>query len=394
MPFEDELGKALHNTGGTFHVDQRALVAGGLARGRKKLARRRAALVTGSALTVALVAAGGLYAVRTPERPVADRATEVAKTDAYRHFEVTAEQMEHILENGMERSGIARTSPRVEGSGSTGPATPAKASMTFGDGWGEAIVTVSVRRVDPADPGLRKLLVCPPEKGSPYEECTNQPGDRAVKGYTEAGKAGGVKKWAVTMVSPNGYLIELATQNVQVSGSVSPKGRNPRMSPGKLRHLGMFVDASLTPAGEPNAFGTVEPGAAAEPGDILPILKSLLPERLTVYSEGGTGADGHVVVSDGKGGMTYIEAVRVAGDKDFWSETLPDGTKVGTQRVPAQRPGVVRWRADALRVNGLRMAVSAYNAPTPTSAKRGAEPLITMGELKAIALSRTWLAAR
>ncbi|MER7111110.1 hypothetical protein [Streptomyces sp. NPDC000229] len=395
MPFEDELGKALHNTGGTFSVNQRGLVEGGLARGRKKLARRRVAMVTGSALTVALVAVGGLYAVRPSEEDGAGDRTAAATTpEAYRHFEVTAEEMRNIFENGMNRTGIAKIRPRVEGSGSTDPATPAKASMTFEDGWGEAVVTVSVRRVDPSDAKLKKLLACPPKKGSPYEECTNQPGDRAVKGYTESGKAGGVKKWEVTMVSPNGYLIELATQNVQVAGAVSPKGRNPRMNPGKLRHLGMFVDASFTPAGEPNTFGTVKPGSAAEPGDILPILKSLLPERLNVSSEGGNGAEGHVVVTDGNGGVTYIEAVRVAGDKEFWSETLSDGTKVGTQRVPAQEPGVVRWRADALRVNGLRMAVSAYNAPTPTSAKRGAEPLITMEELKAIALSRTWLVAR
>ncbi|MGA5166411.1 MULTISPECIES: hypothetical protein [Streptomyces] len=393
MPFEDELGKALHNAGGAFSTGQRALVEGGLARGRKKLARRRVAMVAGSALTVAVVATGGLYAVRTPEKDGTERAAQVATTDAYRHFEVTAEEMENILENGMGRAGIAIVKPRTEGRGSTEPARAGTASLTFGDGWGEATVDLSVRRVDPADPALKKLITCPPKKGSPFEECTNQPGDRAVKGYTEAGKAGGVKKWALTMVSPNGYLIELATQNVQVSGDVSPKGRNPRMNPGKLRHLAMFVDASFTPEGEPNTFGTVEPGAAAEPGDILPILKSLLPKRLKVYSEGGTGAGGHVVVADGQGNETYIEAGRNLEDI-AWTETLPDRTKVATRRLTAQEPGVVRWRVDMLRVNGLQMLVSAYNAPSPKSAKRGAEPLITMEELKAIALSRTWLVAR
>ncbi|MET9112867.1 MULTISPECIES: hypothetical protein [Streptomyces] len=51
-------------------------------------------------------------------------------------------------------------------------------------------------------------------------------------------------------------------------------------------------------------------------------------------------------------------------------------------------------RADALRVNGLWMSLTAYNAPSPTSTKRGAEPTVTLDELKAMAVSRAWLLAR
>lgn len=58
MPFEDELGKALQDTGGTFTADRRDLIEGGMTRGRRRLARRRAGAVTGSTLAVVLLATG------------------------------------------------------------------------------------------------------------------------------------------------------------------------------------------------------------------------------------------------------------------------------------------------------------------------------------------------
>ncbi|WP_406010964.1 hypothetical protein OG440_36155 [Streptomyces sp. NBC_00637] len=398
MPFEDELGKVLRDTAGTFAADRRSLAEGSLVRGRRRLARLRASAVAGSALAVALVATAGvqLGGGQDGEGKVGDLASTPPPGSAYGHFAVTAEDMENILQNGMGNAGIAVGHPKLRATGSTEASRPATASIDFEDGFGAARVTLSVRRVDPAEQDLEDLIACPPEADSPYEECTTEPDNRAVKGYTEAGKAGGIKKWAVTMLSPGGYVIELATTNVTstINPVSEPVTRNPRMTPGKLRHLAMFVDGSFTPAGEPNSLGTLEPGTPAEPGDILPLLKDLLPKRFHIYSEGGDGVEGHVVVTDTSGKRTYIEAVRIAGDKESWNETLSDGTKVGTRQLPGEQPGVVQLRVDALRVNGLWMSVSAYNAPTPKSKKSGAAPLITTEELRTIAISRSWLLAR
>ncbi|WP_425247025.1 hypothetical protein [Streptomyces sp. NEAU-NA10] len=399
MRFEDELGKALRDTAGAFTADRRSLAEGSLARGRRRVARRRASVVGGSALAVALLATAGaqLGGQHGDDKARGDHASTPSLAGDYGHFAVTADDMKNILENGMGQSGIVHLHEKVRGTGSSDRARPATATFDFEDGWGAARVTLSVRRVDPAEQDLKKLITCPPQKGSPYEECTTQPDNRAVKGYTEAGKAGGVKKWAVTMVSPNGYLIEVATYNVPTAkkAASAPLSRNPRMTPGKLRYLAMFVDGSFTRDGEPNSFGTVDPGSAAQPGDILPVLKSLLPKRLDIHSEGGNGAQGYVVVGNPKTGeRTYIEAQRIAGDKEFWTETLADGTKVGTRRIPGKQPGVVQLRVDALRVNGLWISVSAYNAPSPASRRSGTQHLITAEELKAIATSRTWLLAR
>jgi hypothetical protein len=399
MDFEDELAQALRRTAGAVTTDRRSLAEGSLTRGRRRLARRRAGVVAGSTLAVVLVATAGLRLNAPHSGDGPDRGEQAATprpAGDYRHFAVSAQEMKNILHNGMNRAGIAVAHPELQATGSTDRARPATASIDFEDGWGAARVTLSVRRVDPSQPALKKQITCPTAKGSPYEECTQQPDNRVVKGYTQAGKAGGVKEWAVTMLSTSGYLIDVTTHNLPAARQTkaSSVSRDPRMNPGKLRYLARFVDGSFTGDGEANPLGTLKPGTEAEQGEILPVLKSLLPHRLHITSEGGTGAEGHVVVIDrATGHRTYIQATRVAGDKEIWNRTLPDGTKVGTRQSSGQQPGVVQLRADALRVNGLWMSLTAYNAPTPASRHSGATPLITTEELTSIATSRTWLLA-
>src|SRR5690242_9837810 len=56
--FEERLGGALHQAGGAYETDRRALVTAGEARGHRLLLRRRAAVVGGVA-SVALMGLGG-----------------------------------------------------------------------------------------------------------------------------------------------------------------------------------------------------------------------------------------------------------------------------------------------------------------------------------------------
>ncbi|MFD4374218.1 hypothetical protein ACFWPY_21890, partial [Streptomyces sp. NPDC058527] len=70
--FAGELGSVLRSTGESFGLEGRPeLVSGGLARGRRRLLRRRLA-VTGGALALAGIGVGGVYAgsVLTPEQSV------------------------------------------------------------------------------------------------------------------------------------------------------------------------------------------------------------------------------------------------------------------------------------------------------------------------------------
>ncbi|MBT1190245.1 hypothetical protein HET69_41330 [Streptomyces sp. CJ_13] len=61
MPFEDELGNALRRAGDDFTTDGHALVEAGERRGRRLVARRRAAVFGVSVLALGAIATGGAY---------------------------------------------------------------------------------------------------------------------------------------------------------------------------------------------------------------------------------------------------------------------------------------------------------------------------------------------
>ncbi|MFE5852369.1 hypothetical protein ACFQ61_04000 [Streptomyces sp. NPDC056500] len=388
MSFEDEMSDAFRRTGEEFRLrDAGTLVEGGLTRGHRRVARRRVA-VTAGVLAVALATGGGLY-VGSKER-----------TDtAAKPFKVSAPQIENILDNAIQQMGLAVEDRRLSGRGSSTALTPARASVNYDDGWGRASTVLTVRRVDATDPSLTDLITCPPEGSSPYEECTTRPGDRVVKGYTDAGRAGGVKKWVVTMVSTKGYLIEIATSNVKASPGdrkgEAPQSRNPRLGAPKLRLMAAFVESSFTREGAPNKFGTTLYGSESDSGDFVAMIKYLLPKRFQVVSQGDGDVSGHVVVKEGNSPeRTYIEVTRTAAVLEGQVRNLPHGIKVGTQELPGREPGVVQLRADALWPNYMSISVSAYNATSPKSGKSAAEPMITMDELTNIAADGVWHVAR
>ncbi|MFJ8011615.1 hypothetical protein [Streptomyces sp. NPDC096339] len=62
MSFEDQLGEALRRAGDGFTTDRHALVEAGERRGRRLVARRRAAVIGGSVLSLALIGGVGAYA--------------------------------------------------------------------------------------------------------------------------------------------------------------------------------------------------------------------------------------------------------------------------------------------------------------------------------------------
>ncbi|WP_051858914.1 hypothetical protein [Streptomyces xanthophaeus] len=61
MPFEDELGEALRRAGDGFTADRHALVDAGERRGRRLVARRRASVIGGSVLALAVIGTAGAW---------------------------------------------------------------------------------------------------------------------------------------------------------------------------------------------------------------------------------------------------------------------------------------------------------------------------------------------
>lgn len=131
------------------------------------------------------------------------------------------------------------------------------------------------------------------------------------------------------------------------------------------------------------------------------VLESLLPKTgLTVTGRGGSGDYAYVVLDDGKG----ASLVQVNAQKDMGSAlaarfgagnvtTLPDGTKVVAEEQPGEKGGanVVMWTVDTLRPDGRRISISAFNTGSQNKPATRKEPVLTMEQLKQMALDPKWV---
>lgn len=71
---------------------------------------------------------------------------------------------------------------------------------------------------------------------------------------------------------------------------------------------------------------------------------------------------------------------------------LPDGTRVLAEQKSGEKggSGVVWWTIDTLRPDGRRVVVSAFNTGDQSKAATRAKPILTMEQIKAIALDPKW----
>lgn len=129
------------------------------------------------------------------------------------------------------------------------------------------------------------------------------------------------------------------------------------------------------------------------------ILTDTLPTRLHVSQASGSEGFGHVVVNDGRGkSLVAVNVQQWRPDapamKQLFekSETLPDGTRVATRQGPASGDGhsAIAWTVDTFRRNGLRVVISAVNAPAYHLPASREQPAIPIKELKEIALVAAW----
>ncbi|MFE6226701.1 MULTISPECIES: hypothetical protein [unclassified Streptomyces] len=419
--FADELGPALRATGESFALDGRPeLVAGGLARGRRRLLRRRLA-VTGGALALAAVGVGGVYAgsVVTPDQDSGKASVAAApKTGAAPSPESGGEPASESLKPGEAEIPLARIADvvkahtpagewRIEGIEGTGQGI----SGTYDDGDGEAAFGVFLSRAGTNPEAGAEMVTCPEKVYVPYDDCDTgrlPDGSRwmVLQGYEYPDKREETKNWRATLLTKEGFLVDVNEWNAPAQKGAAVSRENPPFSAAQLQAL-VTTDAWRpllaqlpklpTAAGKPGQVRTPPPQITG--GSVPATLRSLLPKGLTVADEGGEGEFGFVVVDDGKG--TSLVQVNVQYGMDdvahdlFGSgdvTTLPDGRKVKLTQQPGEKggEGVVWWTADTMRKDGFRVVVSAFNSGAQHEAATRAEPALTMEQLKAIALDPKW----
>ncbi|MFD6758830.1 hypothetical protein [Streptomyces roseolus] len=428
--FLGEFGSALRATGEGFPVDSRPeLVSGGLARGRRRLLRRRLA-VTGGALALAAIGAGGVYAgsVVTPAEQ-ADKASAAAPSRGGGVTPTPDQQAVATPDAGTLKPGeaeipLSRIADVLKANTPAGnwrfdnlDGTGQGVSGYFDDGRGEAAVRAFLSRAGRTPEAGADMVTCPEKAYVPHDDCeAGRLGDGSrwmvFQGYEYPDKREETKNWRATLLTEDGFLVDVSEYNAPAEKGAEISRENPPFSAAQLKSL-VTAEAwrPLLKQIPPLPTAPAKPGKVGAPGKVRQAppqitgngvtntLRALLPKGLTVVDKGGEGEFGFVVVDDGKGkslvqinvqyGMDEV-ADQLYGSGDV--TTLPDGRKVKLIQQPGEKggEGVVWWTADTMTKDGFRVVVGAFNTGAQHEAATRAEPALTLEQLKAIALDPKW----
>ncbi|MFD7031928.1 hypothetical protein ACFWAR_28265 [Streptomyces sp. NPDC059917] len=486
MPFEDELGAALRSAGDGFVPGRPDLVAAGERRGRRLLARRRASVVGGSALALAVVGSVGAYgsgliAVGTASdnranvaaAPLPNTQTAAASSPSAGQpgGGVTAARLIEIYRQLLTGGRVSDTAATVPSGSDQSP--NAAVAGVYDDGKGRAAISVGLSRTDPHGQAAEDMLKCPDRKVVPYDACTLETlsdGARlnVFQGYEYPDKREPTKLWRAILVTREGYQVDVSEWNAPAEKGQPVTRTNPPLTKAQLKAFttstlwrqvasrlpapqqaspgtasaadtgtaaapgastgtstGTGTTAGATPdrakdaggstAGAPQPSGgtaqTPDPGDAgrgdsdaesAHYGRTLAVLESLVPKSgVKVLRRAGQPGFGSLVLDDGKGASLVQVNVQEGMGEDLKDRfngpgvvVLPDGTRVLAEQKAGEKggAGVLWWSVDTLRPDGRRVVVSAFNTGDQGKAATRAKPLLTMAQIKAIALDPKWFA--
>ncbi|MFC7977430.1 hypothetical protein ACPCAE_18085 [Streptomyces cinereoruber] len=406
--FEEELGTVLRRTGDGFAADdRRELVEGGLRRGRRRLARRRLA-VTGSALALVAMAAGGVYggllfgptgpvdtaSVAAPPKPTSATEPPGPLPDTAR---IPVKEAAAVLKAHTPAGQWTIDNENGLGQGVLG---------VYDDGHGKAAVTVLLSRsYGPGEAG-EGMVTCPDKAHDPDVECTTEklPGVgrlMLLQGYEYPDRREETKDWRATLLTEDGFIVDVNEYNAAAEKGAPVSRENPPFTLAQLKAL-VTADAwrpLLAKLTEPPRR-TTPPSAPGEPSAeaLQATLRSLLPKSVKVKDKGGQSGYGYVVVDDGKG-RSFVEINVQTGMDDvadhlraIGATTLPDGRLVGVTQEAAEKggDGVVARTVDTLTPEGFRVVITNLNSDGYRAPATRAEPALTVDQLKAIALSPKW----
>ncbi|MGW0753000.1 hypothetical protein [Streptomyces sp. NPDC002587] len=420
MPFEDELGEALRRAGDGFTADRLALADAGEQRGRRLVARRRAAVVGGSVLALAVIGTAGAYSggllggsrsgsgpgridvAAPPTLPSsgsgknggADPNLKGSGTGA-----VTADQLLAVLQELLPGGKLTGTQAR-------GSDQSPMVSGVYDDGGGKAAISVGLSRVDPNGSNARELTRCGDKNIQEYDDCTTEQladGSRLLlyKGYEYPDRRVDTKVWRAALVTPQGFMVDASEWNASAEKDAPLSRPDPPLTTAQLKTL--VTSALWHPALNDLRPAEVERAAPPESSGALRYTRpEAALERLAadhgipVASKGGQDSSyGYVVLDDGKGKslvqLNVSDGESTSGFTGAGVTALPDGTRVKVTQRPAEKGrGVVEWTVDTLRKNGLRVAVSAYNTANQSGAATREAPALTLEQLKELVLAPGW----
>ncbi|MCX5361064.1 hypothetical protein OG864_20365 [Streptomyces sp. NBC_00124] len=397
-PFEDRVAAELRDAVGQFDADPHALTTAGLARGRRLRLRRRAAVVGGAA-SLALVGVGGALLLPGGGSDP-DPSSVASKPSATATVPPVSGQ--GLISTLKEQLGYGKFSQET----GRGTADAPYAWLVWDDGDGGSVVSVNMERVEPGTEQTRQWTECPDKTFTPYDSCRTSRLDngsvlRILQGYEYPDKREPTKHWSADLVTPRGQHVAVYEWNAEAEKGSPVTREDPPLDAAELKKL-VTAPAWLTAVDaipKEDKSSLASPEETAPTTDIRKTLVDLLPDGLTPVSRGGDESGwGYVVVDDGKGKSLVEINVQpnmgdLLGESIFeGAEEVGDGTMLITREDAGDKgvSGTVRWTVDTVRINGLRVVVSALNAGGPHDAPSRDKPALTMEQLKKIALSSKW----
>ncbi|MFJ8310862.1 MULTISPECIES: hypothetical protein [unclassified Streptomyces] len=405
MPFEDRLGEAMRHTGDSFELEHRRdLVETGLVRGRRRLARRRTAAVAGSVLALAAVGLGSAYAGGLVGGTGPDASVAAPPKPTQQSGDSSGEQMVALFKSLLPAGTLTEETGR--GAGGPGGLGAPYASAVFDDGKGAGLVSLGVSRVDPGSESGSQQVTCPAPSATGYDACKAEKladGSRYMlfQGYEYPDRREPTKSWRAVLLTPDGALVDASEWNAPAEKGAQVSRDTPPLTAEQLKSL------VTSPKWLPVAYGLKAPekrdpvrtGPSAEA--VQKQLVALLPagKSLKVVEKDGQDGYASLVVDDGEGRslvqvnvQTGMSDVAPSGE----TSTLPDGTRIGLEKQQGEKggAGVVWWTADTVRPDGFRVVVSAFNTGDQHKAATRAKPVLTLNELRTIALDPHWLSLK
>ncbi|WP_329536891.1 hypothetical protein OG568_50745 (plasmid) [Streptomyces sp. NBC_01450] len=310
----------------------------------------------------------------------------------------SAQEMVRLLEASLPQG---KTSGQRGEGVSTKPGTLPSAELVFQRGGRSAHVQVMLGRIPVPLPA--EVSQCPDTAVHPYSRCTITTlpdGATLVQDqspHQEKNPSGG-KVLTARLIFDDG-------RQILVSQVADPQAKADSAVTALPLTLKQLTAVATSSTWEPVLNTVPTPPAGGSGGwqptgkEISLVLEQLLPAGISHAQPGGTEGFGHLVVDDGHGkSLVAVNVQRWKPSDDGMAklfakgETLPDGTRLSIRKNPANRgdKGTIEWTVDTFRKDGIRIVVSALNAPAYALAPTRPDPALDIAELKKIALDPAW----
>ncbi|MCS0636725.1 hypothetical protein NX801_13855 [Streptomyces sp. LP05-1] len=399
--FEAELAEMLRRVGGTFDGDQSALVAGGVARGRRSVRRRRAATAAAGAAVLSLLGtgawAGGLLG----------GGSEVAR----RTDHVDGGRIHEIWRQLTPAGTFSQQRELPRGAGEY-----AHVSFVYDDGKGAGLVEFRMGRAD----AHRSASGC--ERTDPRCRVRTLPDGgrtRTVESARAPYTTLATKSVRSELITADGHFVEATVWNAPDPARATGTRKAPVLmyemdrlnAPAWRQELARFRLGDPL-AGEPAldpAF--LSPSGKFSGERLATLLAGMLPEPgHTVERARGTtdplGPSVALRYDDGRGaaqvtaelyrvdpqGFSARQAVSCRGIPDCAPATRPDGGRLRVDQSQQRKAGTVRraWAATYLSGRGDLVRITERNAASEAGPATRELPPLTTERLAALATSPQW----